>query len=232
MRNKVYWGLGILIVLLIGAFVLIMVNEYAENRQLEADAKRSQEQADRIEQLKNLKDNPPPAEPGYKWVWHHNHWDKIPNKIPIAEAENTTPVVPLPKTTSGSLTYHAELLETNPVNALRLQQEERGHWSAKYIPPFPTDDVEAQDYARTEYLVNYYVIIGDTDNPAYKKISQENILMFRVFMSYPYSPRTMDLMRLSWPSLEFDSDIVFVPHVSNYFTYTGELKPEYAELLK
>ena len=60
MRNKVYWGLGVLIVLLIGAFVLVMVNEYAENDQLESDAKKAQEQADRINQQKNLMDNPPP----------------------------------------------------------------------------------------------------------------------------------------------------------------------------
>ncbi len=30
MNNKFYWGIGILIVLLIGAFVFLMVNEYAE----------------------------------------------------------------------------------------------------------------------------------------------------------------------------------------------------------
>lgn len=58
MRNKVYWGLGVLIVLFIGVFVLVMVNEYAENDQLEADAKKAQEQADRNKQQKHVKDNP------------------------------------------------------------------------------------------------------------------------------------------------------------------------------
>ncbi|MDE0554995.1 MAG: hypothetical protein OXI24_12300 [Candidatus Poribacteria bacterium] len=59
MRNKVYWGLGVLIVLFIGVFVLVMVNEYAENDQLEADAKKAQQQADQNKQQKNVKDNPP-----------------------------------------------------------------------------------------------------------------------------------------------------------------------------
>ena len=59
MRNKVYWGLGVLIVLFIGAFVLVMVNEYAENDQLEAEAEKAQQQADRNKQQKNVKDNPP-----------------------------------------------------------------------------------------------------------------------------------------------------------------------------
>lgn len=63
MRNKVYWGLGVLIILLIGAFVLVMVNQYAENDQLEADAKKAQEQADRNKQQKHVKDNPPTDEP-------------------------------------------------------------------------------------------------------------------------------------------------------------------------
>ncbi|MXV77752.1 hypothetical protein F4X73_15150 [Candidatus Poribacteria bacterium] len=76
MRNKVYWGLGVLIVLFIGAFVLVMVNEYAENEQLEADAKKAQEQADRNKQQKHVTDNPPTD----------NHSDKIP----VAHPENNT----------------------------------------------------------------------------------------------------------------------------------------------
>ncbi len=43
-----------------------------------------------MDSLRNqsLKNNPPPAEPGYKWVWHHNHWDKVK----ISE-QNETPVI-------------------------------------------------------------------------------------------------------------------------------------------
>ena len=53
------------------------------------------------------------------------------------------------QTYTGPLTFHAELLKTNPVKALRLQAEERGHVNAKWNRHFPPDDVEAQELAST-----------------------------------------------------------------------------------
>ncbi len=41
------------------SYVLVMVNEYAENQQLEDNLKIAQEQADQINQQKILKNNPP-----------------------------------------------------------------------------------------------------------------------------------------------------------------------------
>ncbi|MYB64465.1 hypothetical protein F4083_02665 [Candidatus Poribacteria bacterium] len=237
MRNKLYWGLGILIVLLIGAFVFVMVNQHAEIKQLEAEAKKAQDKANQIKEQDALKNNPPVAREGFKMVPHGDHWHEVPIDAPDTwQGEphgevGTKDDIPA-QTYDGPLTYHEELLETNPVKALRLQQEERGHWSAKYIPPFPTDDTEAQNFARIVYLVNYYVSIGDTDNPVFEKVGQEGVHRYRDIASYPSGARKVDLMRLSWPFLEFDSDIVFAPYESNYFTYTGELKPEYAELVK
>ncbi|MCE2403329.1 hypothetical protein J4G08_20945, partial [Candidatus Poribacteria bacterium] len=61
----------------------------------------------------------------------------------------------------------------HPVEALRLQAKERGHWSAKWIPPFPPDDQEAARVARNEYLITYYQSIGDTDNPVYREAYQD-----------------------------------------------------------
>ena len=79
---------------------------------------------------------------------------------PKPEQENpprhVTQPTPVPKTHTEPPTYHEELLKTNPVKALRLQAEERGHWSAEHIPPFPPDDTEAQEYARSIYLMHYY----------------------------------------------------------------------------
>ena len=167
MRNKLYWGLGILIVLLIGAFVFLMVNTQSEIRQLAADladAQKKLEAHNKAANSPNVVDisdvKPPPAEPGFKWVRHGDHWDKIP-----VEQRETT-VEPVKPMYTGPLTYHEELLETNPVEALRLQAEERGHWSAKWIPPFPPDDHEAAAIARDLYLITYYESIGDTANPA------------------------------------------------------------------
>ena len=89
MRNKVYWALSIFIVLFISAFVFLMVKQHAENRELEAELKVIQELADKIAPPKYSKDNSPPDEPGFKWVWHHNHWDKVKVEVP-SEQGNTT----------------------------------------------------------------------------------------------------------------------------------------------
>lgn len=58
MRNKVYWGLGVLIVLFLCAFVLMMVNEYAEIKQLETDAKKAKDKVNPINQPKPSGKNP------------------------------------------------------------------------------------------------------------------------------------------------------------------------------
>ena len=229
MRNKLYWGLGVLIVLFIGAFVFMMVNQHAQIKQLEAEAKKAEDKENQ------MKDNPPVAREGFKMVPHGDHWHEVPIDAPDTwQGESHGEVVtkddiPI-QTYFGPLTYHAELLETNPVKALRLQTIERGHWSKDYIPPFPPDDEEAQSYARTEYLIRYYRSIGEHDNPLCKKAAAENIEMYRVFDSYPYGPRKMDLKRLSWPGRRSFGKVT---HASNYFNeYTGEIKDEYAHLLK
>ncbi len=172
MNRKLYWMLGIFIILIIGVSAfLLMRNTDIKTETVYIDVAPS-------------KDNPPPAEPGYKWVWHHNHWDKVKisetdnpgNSSQIAQpAEQDMPVSqPAAETRSERLTYHAELLETNPVEALRLQAEERGHWSTKWIPPFPPDDVEAAAIARDIYLITYYESIDDTNNPRCQEALRRN----------------------------------------------------------
>ncbi|MYB64231.1 hypothetical protein F4X73_06040 [Candidatus Poribacteria bacterium] len=61
MRKKIYWGLGVLIGLLIGAFVLVMVNEHAEDRQFESEIKEAQKLADQINAQQHLKEESPNA---------------------------------------------------------------------------------------------------------------------------------------------------------------------------
>ena len=84
MRNKLYWGLGILIVLLIGAFVRVMVNQHAEIKQGEAELKEAQRKLETHNKVENtpevvdISETKPPDEPGFKWVRHGNHWDKVP----------------------------------------------------------------------------------------------------------------------------------------------------------
>ena len=88
MRNKLYWGLGVLIVLLIGAFVLVMVNQYAKNRQLERDLAEAVKKLEahnkeaNTPQVVEISDEKPPDEPGFIWVRHGDHWDKVPIDTP------------------------------------------------------------------------------------------------------------------------------------------------------
>ncbi len=202
MRNKLYWGLGILIVLLIGAFVFVMVNQNAQIKQLEVEAKKAQDKANQ------MKDTPPVAREGYKMVPHGNHWHEVPIDAPDTwqgepHGEGVTEDdIPI-QTYDGPLTYHAELLETNPVKALRLQSEERGHWSAPWIPPFPPDDLEAQTFARNTYLSIYY----DDTHPDWEKHAVAQMNQRReIDKKYPYGPRLMDLSKIIWPVIRFRID--------------------------
>ena len=118
--------------------------------------------------------------------------------MPIAEANET----PVKKTYDKPLTYDAELFRTNPVKSLSLEMEARGHWGAGYIPPFPPDDLEAQELARYEYIISYMNVtdakeLGDT-------IHKKFALLRRLDKKYgKYSARVYDLDRLTWPSVDY-----------------------------
>ena len=128
---------------------------------------------------------PPVVPPNEHPSGPHQHEDDT--------AHNHSPIVS--QTSNGPLTFHAELLETNPVKALRLQAEERGHVNAKWIPPFPPDDQEAQAFARNIYLSIYL----DEDDPAYEKAAMAEREQLRAINSkYPYGARLMDLSKLIW----------------------------------
>ena len=196
MKIKIYWGIGVLIILLIGVSVVMLTRPTDPDPDIVyIDVEPS-------------KETPPPAEPGYKWVWHHNHWDKVkidevaaePIPSPIAVPEKTD-MVPKPKPKKvyeGPLTYHAELLETNPVKALKLQAEERGHWSKDHIPPFPPSDTEAQEYAKSIYHIHYYKSIGMVDTPIFQKYGRAYISQMHAIDEYPNGARRKDLWRLTW----------------------------------
>ncbi len=154
-----------------------------------------------------------------------------PVEVPKEETQGVPKVAPK-KVYTGPLTFHAELLKTNPVKALRLQTEERGHWSAEWIPPFPPDDTEAQEFARVIYLQKYYIqTYGKLlDTPEYEKESREfnkalstSSQMWNTIMSYPHGARQRDLMKLTWGSLD-------KPLRTRYSEYFGNAKTR--ELMK
>ena len=235
MSNKLYWGLGILIVLLIGAFVFVMdknqiAKDQSENRQLETDLAEGQKKSEahnraantpkvidisEIQQLEtelievqkkievhnkaantpNVVDisdvKPPTAATGFKWVRHGNHWDKV-------KVTETEPQMSISK---SPLTYHAELLETYPVEALRLQSEERGHWSAKWIPPFPPENQEAAAIAMSYYLIIYYRSTEQTDTAVYQKLVDKTFELNNAIMEHPVGAYRYDLLNLTTPVL-------------------------------
>ena len=192
MNKKLYWGLGVLFILIIGGFVFLLVQQKAELNQWEADAAKDKKLTT-AETPPLVVPKPPPPVPGFKWVQHGDHYDKVPISDPngTPTAQGAAPVT----TYNGPLTFHAELLKTNPVKALRLQAEERGHVNAKWIPPFPPDDQEAQAFARNIYLSIYL----DEDDPAYEKAAMAEREQLRAINSkYPYGARLMDLSKLIW----------------------------------
>ena len=216
MSKRMFWALGALMILIIASVCYIFAVQYAEIRQLEKELAEAEKLEKQMQQV--TENDLPPAKPGYKWVRHGDHYHQAPiaeqNKPIVQPAAKDIPVPQPPVTQklyTGPLTYHAELLKTNPVKALRLQQEERGHWSAAWIPPFPPEDTKAQEFARAEYLRKYYWwTYGKLlDTPEYEKESKEfnkasaiSNQMWDTIMAYPYGARKYDLMKLSWPVLD------------------------------
>ena len=214
MTRRMYWGIAVLIILLgTAAFFFIKSEmEFAKYmKETEAELAKYKE--------------PLEKQKGHYHADGTFHHEEDPNAdhAPSVEVPKIKPSVKPPKKTSdvpkpkpkklytGPLTFHAELLKTNPVKALRLQQEERGHWSAEWIPPFPTDDTEAQEFARANYLRKYYVLTfgKKLDTPEYEKEAKEfdkaleiSRQMRKTIMSYPYGARSCDLLKLTWISLD------------------------------
>ena len=210
MTRRMYWGIAALIVLL-GTAAFFFIKSEMEF------AKYVKETEAELEKYK---------EPLEKQKGHYHadgtfHHEEDPSRVDVPK-EDPSRVdmpkekreVPKPKPQklyTGPLTFHAELLKTNPVKALRLQQEERGHWSAAWIPPFPPDDTEAQEFAKAIYLFKYYHHnFGKLlDTPEYEKEAKEfykaseiESQMRRTIMSDPYGARSCDLLKLTWISLD------------------------------
>ena len=244
MLKKLNWGIVALIVFMISAGVFIywnMSTVHEIKKQLAQDDKISDETDDKpqVQHTAKFQDQKPPNEPGFEWVRHGDHWDKVPINAHITPIEkDDIPVYepPVTQTYFGPLTFHEELLKTNPVKALRLQSEERGHWSKDWIPPFPPDDEEAQEFARNEYLTHYYQSIEDIANPENEKAAMQIVSMMRIIMTYPFGPRRYDLMKLTWPSLQagfvIHTDDTPSDYFPNYHTKIGLelLKPYYDNL--
>lgn len=81
MNRKVYLGLGILMMILVSATVFVVIKDKAEIRKLEKDlvyAKKLVSEINKVKPNVVKSDEKPPDEPGFEWVKHNDHWDKIP----------------------------------------------------------------------------------------------------------------------------------------------------------
>lgn len=204
MRNKWYWGLAAFIILLGTAFIVITIRDRAEIQQPKEQAAETDtllEEKDKRNAPEVVEGRQPlqGASPDGHWhdgVWHNeSHDTPIAQNVPVSQPNET-------QTYDGPLTYHAELLKTNPVKALRLQAEERGHWSKDHIPPFPPDDTEAQEFARNTYLTHYYLSIDDESNSIHGKAARAYLSQLLTIDEYPSGARKSDLLRITWTILD------------------------------
>lgn len=164
--------------------------------------------------------------------WHGDEWHADPHETEVQPptAAVREPVAPRrdgveAEAPAMNLTYHAELLKSDPVEALRQQGKERGHWSADYLPDFPPDDMEAMEYARSEY---HYIYYGHTipvsehgESPEFQRAAAENRRLYDAIdekyasLDWDVRARNRDLKMLAWPSLEYDAS-----RIDSYRDYT------------
>lgn len=208
MRNKLYWGLGVLAVLLIGVALGLLIRP--TNKETitiyRGDIEPSKEVVDQMRH--KISKQKPTARPGYKIVPHGDHYHEVPiSENPVfQDAPVSQPAVPKtesePKTQTGALPYTTPMLETDPAGALRQQSADRGHWSAQWIPTFPPDDTEALTMARDVFILVAHVSRGNKyyDGPAAS--AWENVEAMQDKYLYAYGQRKDDIFRLTWPLLD------------------------------
>lgn len=170
-------------------------------------------------------------------TWHEGPHDasvvsEVPAEVNTSEA---TAAVSDPSQPAMALTYHAELLARHPVEALRQQAKERGHWSADHIPPFPPDDQEAAAFARDLYIMRYYKHTGQFDHPEYLRAFKTQRDFFRALVGVGHAgfdtpwehARNRDLKKLTWPDIP-PLDLIPWPTT---FTAADGINPESARPL-
>ncbi|MDE0399409.1 MAG: hypothetical protein OXL96_16565 [Candidatus Poribacteria bacterium] len=160
-------------------------------------------------------------------------WHERPHDVPVPVYGGVDGSKTLQVDSDGEVIYpHHELLQSHPVEALRQQSIDRGHWSAEWIPPFPVGDVEANELARSYYLAFYYNEIGDFHNP----IASQARAVIRQWRDHfnSYIPsrrweiphRDFDLMKLAWIQREYDARLLEMDIPSSFSR--DEYKPSNA----
>lgn len=204
MTRRIYWGLAILIILLAGVSVVTLTRTTdTEPVPVYKDVEPSQKLVKSVDKEQITK------------TIGHYHSDGTWHEGTHTEHANV-PENPTFSTVPEKVIYpHQKLLDTHPVAALLAQAKDRGHWSAKYIPPFPADDAEANELARAIYIyVDHFKIKGFTDDdpetkmPAIREamefIWEFDLARHNAFVEagHTRSARDWDLRKLEWACLD------------------------------
>ena len=116
MYKKLIWGLGVLSLLIATAFVLMTVRNLAEIRHLKEEAAVAEKPLEDDNKQKPVAevDEQPPAEEGFKWVWHNDHWDKVP----VVDSSEPIEPSPTPFAENAQATQYPDLSadEGKPLN--------------------------------------------------------------------------------------------------------------------
>ena len=205
MKKEMKWGLATLILLLGIAAVFLFIDkdtdtepEMTLGQQTKDLLNKPRPQPQKDASSAASKQMPGETETG------HVHEDGTVHQGTHASMQQTQPA----NTVSEEVIYpHHELLQTHPVAALRAQARDSGHWSARYIPPFPPDDVEANELARNYYIDNYYKSRNDFYNPVASKARKVISKWHNDNGSYTTvdrssRPRYCDLFRLDLTNLD------------------------------
>ncbi len=168
MTRKMYWGIVILILLIGTAAVFIIMHEIAENRELKDQLAEMEKLANQINQQKVSKNNPPPTEPGFKWVWHNDHWDKVPISNPNGPVvHHHVPIADVPTENVQTLEENGQYLDDNkPIDE---------NFYRAYIKKYSRERLEAN--VKSEKKVNEHIL--SVDIPFYVKIRDQYLEMIK-----------------------------------------------------
>ena len=91
-------AIGLIVLIFVLGVAIVFYHQYTDIQQLKEDAaqaKKLLEENDKpkVQHVASTSDTKPPDEPGYKWVRHGDHWDKVPvaDQTHIVEVSNETP---------------------------------------------------------------------------------------------------------------------------------------------
>ena len=204
MNRRIVGGIIVLIALVGIAGVFLLIGQKTDTGPKKVFNAPSDEVMQKVRDDLAAQEAAKPTPNGHRHTdgtWHEGEHE------PIAQ------LAPVSKMFTEPLTFHKELLETNPVEALRLQCEERGHWSAKWIAEFSSDNHQAQALARPVYLLMYYRSVRQStgempiSDAEYRQLWAEHRAQFDDLDELPINHQ-LALMRIAWPFLTQDNEPV------------------------